>query len=43
MKHAPNNVLQRTSELLRFSGHPDLTNQESHNAQARPQNHLQIQ
>jgi len=33
----------RTAELLRFSGHPDLTNQESHNAQARPQNHLQIQ
>ncbi len=40
---APNKQLKFAAELLRFSGHPDLTNQESHNAQARPQNHLQIQ
>lgn len=36
----PNNGRQCAPEFPRFSGHPDLTNQEIHNAQTRPQNDL---
>lgn len=39
--HANQSRLQGR-ELLRFGRHPDLTNQEIHNAQTWPQNDLQI-
>jgi hypothetical protein len=38
---APDNFdIHLVAEFLRFSGHPDLTNQEIHNAETRPQNDL---
>ncbi len=38
--HKSNKGQQYAGELLRLSGHPDLTNQENHNAKARTKNDL---